>query len=323
MYRDQELWDTPVSDHKHNESEYFIMETQHIRHVRAIAACGSISAAARELGLTQPALSKILGRVEDHVGGRLFERQARGVITTATGRLFLERMDRIDREMRFLMADVRSLESGLSGHVAIGVGQFWIGHIVPRVVNRLRSEAPDVQVEILTGTRDQLLELLYRGEVDLMLGRFAADLPATLIAEPVAKVKLYVTVRAGHPLAQRGRPVTPQDLRYYPWVLPPSADPTAIHMAAMFQKYLGTPIVAAVQAVSQNVVSGLLATSDMIAVLPGIEVNEPIAGLVRLQCDWLDWSREAGIIRIADTPLPAVSERFLRLLREATEPRRD
>jgi DNA-binding transcriptional LysR family regulator len=72
-------------------------------------------------------------------------------------------MDRIDREMRFLMADVRSLETGLSGRVAVGVGQFWIGHIVPRVIGRLRREAPDVQVQILTGTRDQLLGLLQRG----------------------------------------------------------------------------------------------------------------------------------------------------------------
>lgn len=295
------------------------METRHIRLVRTIAAFGSISAAARELGLTQPALTKILSRVEDHVGGRLFERRARGVMTTATGRLFLDRMDRIDREMRFLMADVRSLETGLSGRVAVGVGQFWIGHIVPRVVNRLRQEAPDVQVQILTGTRDQLLGLLQRGEIDLMLGRFAADLPATLVAEPVAAVRLYVTVRAGHPLARLGRPVAPEDLWNYPWVLPPSSDPTAIHMAAMFRKHLGAPIAAAVEAVSQNVVSGLLTTSDMIAVLPGIAVNEPMAGLVRLDCDWLDWSSEAGVIRVAETPLPASSERFLRLLREAVE----
>jgi DNA-binding transcriptional LysR family regulator len=226
-------------------------------------------------------------------------------------------MDRIDREMRFLLSDVQSLETGLSGRVAIGVGQFWIGHIVPLVVHRLRDEAPDVQVEILTGTRDQLLGLLLRGEIDLMLGRFAADIPQTLTAEPIADVRLYVTVRAGHPLSRRGLPVTPADFRGYPWVLPPSNDPTAIHMATMFRKHLGAPIVPAVEAVSQNVVSGLLATSDMIAVLPGIPMNEPMPGLVRLQCDWLDWSREAGVIRVADTTLPACTERFLRRLREA------
>jgi DNA-binding transcriptional LysR family regulator len=297
------------------------METQHIRFVRVIAALGSISGAARELGITQPALTKILSRIEDHVGGRLFERQARGVVPTPAGLLFLQRMDRIDREMRFLVSDVKSLEAGLSGRVAIGVGQFWIGHIVPLVVHRLRDEAPDVQVEILTGTRDQLLALLLRGEIDLMLGRFAADLPPTLTAEPIADVQLYVTVRAGHPLARRGSPVTPDDLRFYPWVLPPSTDPTAIHMAAMFRKHLGAPVVAAVEAVSQNVVSGLLATSDMIAVLPGIAVNEPMPGLVRLTCDWLDWSREAGVIRVADTALPACTERFLARLREAVGPR--
>lgn len=295
------------------------METRHIHLIRTIAIHSSISAAARQLGMSQPALTKILTRVEDQIGGRLFERRVRGVAITKSGQLFLDRMDRIDREMRFLMADVKSVETGLSGRVGVGIGQFWIGHIVPRVVSRLRHEAPEVQVQILTGTRDQLLELLHRGEIDLMLGRFAADLPAELVAERLADVELHVTVRAGHPLARHGRPVTPQDLRDYPWVLPPPGDPTAVHMAAMFRQHLGTPIVAAVEAVSQNVVSGLLATSDMVAVLPGIAVNEPIAGLARLHCDWLDWSSEAGVIRIADTPLPVTSERFLRLLREAVE----
>lgn len=299
------------------------METRHIRFIRAIAAQGSISAAARDLGLTQPALTKILGRVEDHVGDRLFERRARGVVLTEAGALFLERMDRVDREMKSLRTDVQSLKHGMSGRIAIGVGQFWIGHIVPLVVGRLRAEAPDVQVAILTGTREQLLDLLLRGELDLMLGRFAADLPDTLTAEALADVRLYLTVRRDHPLMQLDRPVTPEDLRGYAWILPPPADPTAMHMAAVFRKLWGTAVPAAVEAVSQNVVAALLARSDLVAVLPGIAVSEPMPGLGRLGCDWIDWSREAGVIRIADTRLTACGARFLRLLRDAVTDRRE
>jgi len=161
-----------------------------------------------------------------------------------------------------------------------------------------------------------LLDQLLRGEIDMMLGRFAADLPSTLTAERIAEVQLYVTVRAGHPLAGQGRPVTPEELRHYPWILPPAADPTAIHMATMFRKYLDLPVTTAVEVVSQNVIAGLLATSDMVAVLPGIAISKPMPGLVRLQCDWLDWSREAGVIRNAETTLPACTELFLRRLRE-------
>ena len=297
------------------------METQHFRYVRVIAAHGSISAAARELGLTQPALTKILSRIEDQTGGRLFERRARGVSLTPVGELFLERMERVDREMRFLRADVQSLQSGLSGRVAIGVGQFWIGHIVPLVVNRLRAEAPGVQIAIQTGARDQLLDLLLRGEIDLMLGRFAEDMPATVTAQPLADVRLYLTVREGHPLTALRRPIAPDDLRGFSWVLPPPADPTAIHVAEVFREKMGEPITAAVEAVSMNVVAALLASSDLIAILPGIAVNSAMPGLARLECDWLDWTREAGVIRVVRTRLPASVDRFLRLLREEVGPK--
>lgn len=293
------------------------METEHIRLVRVIAAQGSISAAARELGITQPALTKILLRVEDYIGGRLFERRPRGITPTAAGRLFLERTERVGREMQVLRADVQSLETGLTGRVAIGVGQFWIGHIVPLVVNRLRREAPDVQQAILTGTREQLVEMLLRGEIDMMLGRFADDLPATLVAEKLADVRLYLTVRTGHPMAKLRRKIMPEDLRGYTWVLPPPSDPTAIHMASVFRAHMSEPVTARVEAVSQNVISALLGTSDLVTVLPGIPVNEPMPGLARLDCDWLNWSSAAGVIRLSQTSLPACGERFLRLLRAA------
>ncbi|HSM40269.1 MAG TPA: LysR family transcriptional regulator [Afifellaceae bacterium] len=296
------------------------METQHIPFVRAVAEHRTISAAARELGISQPALTKIILRVEDLVGARLFDRQPRGVALTPFGELFLQRMDRVEREMLNLRSEVESLKAGLSGTVTIGVGQFWIGQIVPRVIVRLLKDAPDVQVKVRTGTRDQLLVALQRGKIDLMLGRFGDDLPDEFQSEALAAVAIHLTVREGHPLADIDHSVSVQDVRPYSWILPPPADPTAVHLEQVFREVFHSELPAAVEAVSQNVIVALLQASDMITAMPGITVNPPPSGLRRLHADWLSWTRSAGVISVREqTPLPCCA-RFLDLLRKEMAP---
>lgn len=292
------------------------METQHIAFIRVVAEHGTISAAARELGMTQPALTKIISRVEDLLGAQLLNRQPRGVKLTAFGELFLARMDRVEREILNLDAEIKAHKAGLAGVVTIGVGQFWIGSIVPRVITRLLGTAPDIQAKIVTGTRDQLLLLLQRGKLDLMLGRITDDLPGEMHSEALADVRLYLTVRERHPLTALGRSVTLDDLAPYAWVLPPESDPTAVHIAEVYRTILGGRKPVAVEAVSQNVIVSILKSSDLITAMPGISVDTVAGGIRRLDADWLTWSRHAGVISYRDRPLLPCVHQFLSLLRD-------
>lgn len=292
------------------------METRHIPFVRAVAEHRTISAAARELGMTQPALTKILLRLEDLVGARLFDRRPRGVSLTPFGDLFLQRMDRVEREMLSLTNEFEALKTGLSGTLSIGVGQFWVGRITPHVVARLLEIAPDVRVRIFTNTRDQLLTLLERGKIDLVLGRLTDDLPEDLQGEALADVHLHLTVRGGHPLTRLAREPTPEDLSPYGWVLPPASDPTAIHMAGLFRRIFRDVKPVAVEAISHNLTVSLLQSSDLITAMPGITAQPPPAGLCRLPAGWLGWSRKAGVIRVRDTSQLPCCALFLDLLRK-------
>ncbi|MEM7462670.1 MAG: LysR family transcriptional regulator [Pseudomonadota bacterium] len=103
------------------------METKHIRFIRCVAEHGNISSASREIGITQPALTKIVSRVEDVVSAKLFERGPRGVRLTPLGRLFLERMDGVEREMHNFASEIQAYKRGIAGTVRLGVGQFWLG----------------------------------------------------------------------------------------------------------------------------------------------------------------------------------------------------
>jgi DNA-binding transcriptional LysR family regulator len=291
------------------------METHHIPFLRAVAEHRTISGAARELGMTQPALTKIIARTEDLLGARLFDRQPRGVVLTPFGRLFLQRMDKVERELLNLRSEIEAMKTGLSGTITIGVGQFWIGQIVPCVIVKLLETAPDVQVKVITGTRDQLLIDLQRGKIDLMLGRFADDLPEEFQSEPLSNVDIYLTVREGHPLAALNRKITLEDIEPYHWILPPPNDPTAIYLKQVFNEVFQAPPPSAVEAVSQNFIIALLQASDMITAMPGIMINPPASGLSRLQTDWLRWPRSAGVISVKGQVLLPCGTRFLELMR--------
>lgn len=295
------------------------METQHIALVRTIAEHGNISGAARSLGLTQPALTKIVSRVEDLMGAKLFDRNPRGVTLTPFGELFLARMERVEDEMQALSAEIRSRKQGLTGTVSVGVGQFWLGRILPNVILRLTASAPGVQVRIRTGPREELIQHLRDGGTDLMLGRITDDLPDGLVGEPVARVGMYLIARKDHPLTRLGRDPSRAELHECGWILPPSPDPTVRYAFTDFDLEPPEP---RVEALSRHLVFDLLRGSDMVSIMPDLALDALPEGLVRLNADWLGWSRKAGVIRHAGrTMLPCV-EQFLAELRAETAARR-
>ena len=283
------------------------METQHIGFVRSIAEHGSISGAARELGITQSWLTKIVSRAEDLLGARLFDRQSHGVTLTPVGQVFLDRMAVVEREMRNFGQEVRAMKSGLGGTISVGVGQFWIGRIVPNVIAKLTQTAIDVEVEIVDP-----------GNIDFLLGRITDDLPEELYSEPLAEIRLYLMVRASHPLAALDRPIGLEDIKPYGWVLPASSDPTAVHIKQIFEEMGFVPKSVPVKAISRNLITGLLQTTDLVSVMTDISANTIPEGLRRLDADWLGWSSGAGIIRLRERTLLPCANRFLELLREET-----
>lgn len=289
------------------------METNHISYLRCVSKHQNISAAARELGMTQPALTKIVSRVEDLFGAKIFDRGPRGVTLTPLGTLFLERMEVIEQELNNLSKEFVARKSGLSGTVSVGVGQFWIGRVLPRVIARLSQLSPDIQVKITTGTRDSLLENLRKGSIDIVLGRLTGGLPDGLRGEALTQMRLYVVARRDHPLAGLDRSATIGELSEFGWVLPPAGDPT-IQFA--FTEQGMVPPVTRVEAFSQNLVFGLLQATDFVSIIPELPVNELALGLTRIRADWLKWSSDAGAISVAGRSMLPCTEKFLAVLQE-------
>src|SRR5690349_17457770 len=96
-----------------------------LRSFLAVARSGNLSAAARELAVSQPALTKSVRKLEQQVGVPLFERRARGMALTASGATLLTHARAIEAQCRVADGELDALARGQTGRIRVGAGPYW------------------------------------------------------------------------------------------------------------------------------------------------------------------------------------------------------
>ncbi|GJH06767.1 LysR family transcriptional regulator [Paraburkholderia terrae] len=138
----------------------------------AVAEAGGFGTAAERMHISQPPLTRQIQALERDIGAKLFERSARGVALTAAGRVFLEDARQllalVQRSSRRSQAAARG-ESGELNLVYFGTPVF---ETVPAFVRAFRATYPDATVAVSHMTKEEQLESLLSGVVDIGFGRF-------------------------------------------------------------------------------------------------------------------------------------------------------
>lgn len=195
------------------------METRHAHIVREIAATGRFSKAAERLGLGQSALSKIVMRIEDEFGFKVFDRGPQGAALTPFGRQFLEYANVLERETRDLKSIATAMRKGQSGHFRIGAGQTWVSDQLPEIFVRMHKLRPGLRISVFTGTPTEILSRLKTGEIDLGFMAMTVPIGPDLCAEDLTYGQLRVVARRDHPLTKLDRPCRFQEMMAYDWVV--------------------------------------------------------------------------------------------------------
>lgn len=189
----------------------------------AAIAHRSMRAAAQQLGITQPALTKAIRRLEDSFGAPLFDRRARGITPTVYGKALLRHAKDLKAALQAAREEVDALRTGGAGFVKIGAGPSWQDAVLPDAIAELRTTRPGVRIHVTGGGDDQLKEQLKSGALDFVL----AAVPETPRIEPelawwpLLADEYCVIADVGHPLRRRRR-IKADDLLGYPWILPPA-----------------------------------------------------------------------------------------------------
>ncbi len=143
-----------------------------LRAFHATAALGSLSAAARRLGLTQPTLSRQIIALEADLDVALFERIGRKLFLTATGSVLLEHTKLMGEAAEAVSLSVIGDVQALSGRVSISATDTYSAYVLPDILSRIRLEAPQLTVMVLASND---LSDLHRREADIAIRHVAPD----------------------------------------------------------------------------------------------------------------------------------------------------
>lgn len=232
-----------------------------------ILACGSLLAAARELHMTQPALTKAIHELEEHFGQALLIRSSRGVQPTAFGRMLAGHTDALMANLRLLADDLNAWHSGISGQVVVGSMVAASAQLLPQTIARLKEIAPNIGVQVRVGVNDKMLPELARGETDIVVGLIPAGPAAGLASTVLYEETCCAAVGRHHQLAT-ARHVSPAQLQDMTWIVP-SQDSEASHAVTHFfgQLHMQRPA-STIESMSILTNINMLMESDMIALMP-------------------------------------------------------
>ncbi|MBA2961032.1 MULTISPECIES: LysR family transcriptional regulator [Ramlibacter] len=299
------------------------MNTRQLRHFLAVMDLGSLSAAAQQVHLSLPALSRSLRALEDSLGIPLFDREGRGLAPTPYAQLYAQRARRIVFDEKEAAREVRLMQAGELGPLAFGMGSSLAHGLLAPMVLQLLATAPNLRLRTMVQSSDVLLEALAREQIDFFVGDVrVAEQDADMAVEPLHQCSFGWFVRTGHPLAGRRR-LRIADLLAYPCVLPGFAEEGMLRrLARLYGLSLPLEDHFAVNSNDMATVHALLAASD--AILPSTHISavlEVAAGrLQALDVDPpLDLELTLGMVRRDGRTLPPSAERAFAIVRRYFE----
>ncbi|MBI4194349.1 MAG: LysR family transcriptional regulator [Betaproteobacteria bacterium] len=191
------------------------MDFRDIEYFAVLAEHGHVGRAAEALGLSQPALSLSLRRLEQSLQVKLVKRTPKGVELTATGAALLSRVQRLRLAREDIKREISDLSQGRAGCLRVGAQPGVITDHLASACAELLKDAPDVELMVTVMT-SQLLPALRRGELDLIVHDLRAPSSEDLMHEHLSDDPLVVFTAANHRLAKL-KQVTIKDLAHERW----------------------------------------------------------------------------------------------------------
>jgi len=199
-----------------------------------IAARGSMARAAKELALSQPAISKAVADLERDLNVALFTREARGVELTPSGQVLLRRGRIMLDELKQGLQEIENLSDPTSGEVRIGSIEP-LSPLIATVIERTARRYPKIKYHVVFSDVAELIAALRDRTLDFVISRaISAGSEVDLNAEILFQDKIRAVVAPSHPLARR-RKVGLEDLVNEWWALGPTDTFLAQLLSAAFR----------------------------------------------------------------------------------------
>jgi DNA-binding transcriptional LysR family regulator len=259
-----------------------ISDYRPLMYLLAIARCGTFSRAARDLRMSQPALSNSIALLEKRLRIRVLDRGRAGAELTDAGRVLVRHAERLEIQMMRATEEIGFHRQAFDGPLVVGVTPVAAANLVPRALARLKQEMPRLVIRVHETVFHQGMEALLKGTLDVMVGPIGVYAPVAGISEkPLMTDPFSIVVRSGHRLARK-RSASLKQLRDCEWVLP--SDQSAFHrqLEALFVVAgIGWPN-RAITTNSMIAMKSIVIHSDCVALMPKqLVAVERQAGLIK------------------------------------------
>jgi LysR family transcriptional regulator, regulator of abg operon len=292
------------------------MKLHHLRDLLAVAEQGSLRAAARQLNIAQPAVTRSIQELERELGVPLFERRARGVTPTEMGEAFIRRAKSVRSELVRARDEIGQLRGMTHGSVRVALSMVPHMALLPYALRPFRIRYPDVHLDIIDAVFPTVASEMSDGTIDCYIGPPPEDLPEGLIAEKLFDNTRVILGRKGHPL---GRAKSLRDLADAEWVSTSITAKAEHELGPLFAQHRLPPPKLVLQAHSALTLIVSLIYSDLLTMLPVQWTDFPLTRDALQTVDVVErlFAPPICIIQRAGLPLTPAAEHFCDLIRRA------
>lgn len=227
------------------------MDIRQLRYFVRIVECGSLSKAARQLLLAQPALSQQLTKLEEEVGRPLLHRSSKGISPTDNGLALYHHARFMIRQLDQALSIARNETGAVQGMVTVGLPATTVAAIGLPLLRRVRERYPHILLNIVEGMSGHIAQLMRNDQLDLAV-LFFKDAVSDVTVEPLQVEELFLMLPLHSRLVPAGRKtITVAEVTGIPLILPTGAHGLRRRIEAEFEnRGLAINVVAEIDSLS-------------------------------------------------------------------------
>lgn len=293
------------SDASHLPSLKNWLKFRHLVLITTLARTANMHTTAQQMGLSQPAVSKMLRDIEELFGFALFERQTRKLLPSDLGKVVIQYAESTLNDAQGFIHQLDTMRKGGHGNIKIGAIFAATAKTLPLALAELKRRRPLLAIELVEETSDHLLEMLENKQLDLVIARHTKlQQQQRFDFQPLAEEPFWLVANRNHPLIERCD-IPPAELTAWPWVLYPQDTP----MRQMLDYVLAQHDIAQpsniIETTSVQTTLHLLSNSHTLALLPEAVACREV---------------EQGTLAVLSTPLTTQPLRYGILTRKQQTP---
>lgn len=294
------------------------VDPRHLEQLAAIVESGTFNEAAKRLGTSQSALSRMIANLENRLGTQLFERSSRPLIPTEAGKKLAQHGRTITSTRQRALEEARNVQGGMSGELKIGAPPFLCERLVGDAFSGFLQQRPDIEVKLVSEYFPQLERKLVLNQLDVVICplRLLTVPKDDLTVEPLFEDQHIIVGRADHRLIKKGQ-ISVQDLEEATWISHSENSMLQSDMASALTSFGVQNLKYAFQSESAGSILEMLRNTDFLTVLPSyvLRRNEDTRSLAQLPMRFRSSSMSVGMVTPAnrlESPLLAAFATHMR-----------